>query len=425
VALLTALILTHIHGVGTAFHLTTLLLLAYGIWLVANEIGIRLSRRLHGVEVLMAQSLKTLGESTGIHELDRWVAAYNSVVGRLIQQAELVQAGRLGAQVAHDIRSPLAALNAAVGVESLNDDERKLIRSAVQRIRDISNDLLSKGASAPAPKGPRVCLLIAVIDRVLTEKRLQYKSSPRILIEGPGPESYGIFATVESDRLERALSNLIDNAVEACGGAGQVRLELEGTESLARILVTDTGRGIPPEVLRRLGQRGETWGKPGGLGLGLYSARQAAESWGGRLEIESEVGKGTRVWLGLPRSEAPEWYAETLEIPPGAQVAVLDDDPSVHAAWKTRLKSVQAFREPGDLEKWVRGVASPEGVFLLVDQDLGPGRPRGLEVLRRLAPIRGVLVTSGYDDPELQAACAQAGVRLLPKPLVAHVILKP
>ena len=81
------------------------------------------------------------------------------------------------------------------------------------------------------------------------------------------------------------------------------------------------------------------WEKITGSGLGLYHARMAVESWGGKLLIRSQQGKGTSVGISIPETVAPSWFVPFLQVPArGTRVVVLDDDPSIHNLWEERLK---------------------------------------------------------------------------------------
>src|SRR4051812_41645389 len=123
--------------------------------------------------------------------------------------------------------------------------------------------------------------------------------------------------------MKRVVSNLIDNAVEALSGKGCVVVNLEGRPDKCVVRVVDDGCGMPPEVLRSIGQRGATHGKVGGNGLGLYHAQTMVQSWGGHLQIESVGGAGTTMVIELPRSKPPAWFVEELVLPTDRPVVVV------------------------------------------------------------------------------------------------------
>ena len=110
-------------------------------------------------------------------------------------------------------------------------------------------------------------------------------------------------AFVEADprRLREALLNLVANAIEATAVGGLVEVEVRPEADEAEILIRDTGRGMPPETLRRIGTPFFTT-REEGTGLGVVLARSVIVQHGGSLRYDSEPGKGTRVRIALPRA---------------------------------------------------------------------------------------------------------------------------
>ena len=108
----------------------------------------------------------------------------------------------------------------------------------------------------------------------------------------------------DRNRMEMALSNLIGNAVKFTGKGGTVRVSAAAEDSMARFEVRDDGAGISPEDLPFVFERfyrgkGAT---SEGAGLGLAIAKSIARAHGGSISVESELGKGSRFTLRVPRS---------------------------------------------------------------------------------------------------------------------------
>ncbi|PKM97455.1 MAG: hypothetical protein CVU79_08050 [Elusimicrobia bacterium HGW-Elusimicrobia-3] len=271
----------------------------------------------------------------------------------------------IAAQVAHDIRSPLAALGAAAKGLSLPGDQRTLIDGAIGRMQGIADDLLQRyRAPGVAVKAKlNTCALAGLIDQVLAEKRLQHKDKTGIKIEFSA-DAGGLKATVDAKELQRIISNLINNAIEAFPGAGTVAVSLAGAGGMILVEIKDDGKGIPPEILAKLGKKGETHGKAGGTGLGLHHARVSVESWGGSLKIESEPGLGTGVTITLPIAAKPA---------AGPQAALLDDDPLVHMNWRLAAKAAGAvlnsYKTPQEFAAAAETL--PRDIPLYIDSELG------------------------------------------------------
>lgn len=113
--------------------------------------------------------------------------------------------------------------------------------------------------------------------------------------------------TVFVDRREwvSALANLVKNSVEALPPeGGEVKVTVKDEDGEVIFAVEDSGRGIAPEKLPRFFDRGFTDGKEGGTGLGTAHARSVVEAHGGKADVHSDVGKGTRVRMRLPKPPA-------------------------------------------------------------------------------------------------------------------------
>ncbi len=272
----------------------------------------------------------------------------------------------LAAQVAHDIRSPLAALGAAAKGLELPEEQRKLMENSVNRMQGIADDLLRRyraPSDAHTVSKPAVHALGGLIEQVLAEKRLQHKDKTgvKIAFNNTGGEAK---ALVEPKELQRLISNLVNNSVEAFENGGVVAVGLSAPDGKVFIEVKDNGRGIRPEILAKLGRKGETHGKANGNGLGVYHARTTVESWGGSFKMESAPGKGTAVTIELPR--AGEKAAVRLAV-------LLDDDLLVHMNWKMATKAagaeLKAFKNPEDFSAGIKDL--PKDTPIYIDSELG------------------------------------------------------
>lgn len=105
--------------------------------------------------------------------------------------------------------------------------------------------------------------------------------------------------SIDSDRLKRALFNLVKNSYEAMDGSGTVRLTGSREDTCIRLDLSDNGGGIPADYLPRLFTPFTTT-KPGGSGLGLLITRQIIEAHGGRITVESVPGEGCTFSVYLP-----------------------------------------------------------------------------------------------------------------------------
>lgn len=410
-------------------------------FVVARAISVTVSAPIADISRLLASGdvgaiLRSDEPRSAIQEVGALRASMKVLASRIVEyQKELVAGAQreataqMAAQVAHDIRSPLAALDSALkDIAQIPEEKRALLRAASGRIRGIAEGLLDKNRESRAGGAP-ASALEPLIDSVVEEKRLLIPETVKLdAAENHGAD--GVFAAIDPGAFKRVLSNLLNNAIESLDGGGTIGVALRADASQVRVTVNDDGKGIPPEVLSRLGERGVSWGKKGGSGLGLSHAKAFAENHGGRLEIASEVEKGTTAALILPRIPAPAWFVSDISVEEGGGVVVLDDDPGIHAVWKNRFGGVNAvlrhFSEPDELRGWVK--AHPEAAresLCLFDYELAQPAITGLALARELGLLaKMILVTGRAEDAAVISECAAAGVRLLPKSRAARVPLR-
>ncbi len=366
-------------------------------------------------------------------KFDEMLATLQNKQLALIQLEKSKAAIETTAQVAHDIRSPLAALDTLLYlIPDLPEEPRVLLRTAVNRIHMISNNLLEQTrrlrasdpgetASGSAPVTSE--LLWSLLETVLSEKREQYRSRIAVHIELVEPaHAYGPFVNVNTPLFQRTLSNLIDNSVEAIDLAGRVEIAVTTVNERVQIAVRDTGRGIPAEVLPTLMQKGRTYGKSGGSGLGLYAAHQALRSWHGDIQITSELERGTIVTLTLPQTQPPAWFVHELRLQTNATVIIADDDPSIHEVWRTRfgkwpqLKLLH-FSSTHELRKLCANEDVRRNQLLcLIDHEFRNSNESGLDCIESLGLGQfSILVTNRADDLTVRDRCTQLQIGLIPK----------
>ena len=358
-------------------------------------------------------------------------------------QARLKQSERqteFARQVGHDIRSPLAALNMVVALgKGVPEDQRLVMRSAAKRINDIANSLLDRSWLNEATEDENSCtkqsgenaivMLSSLVDSLVSEKRVQYRDLHDVDIEVDLSRGYGLFSQIRAADISRAISNLIDNSVEATKGSSArilVAIEQDGIHN--QIVVRDNGRGIPEEILNHLGVKGASFGKNKGSGLGLHQAKSSAVLAGGSMNIRSKVGHGTTVTLALPACEAPSWFLERLEVTEEAILISVDDDSTVHQIWESRLSSMTnqcvehiAFTSIGNFEQWFRSHHFPQA-RLLIDYEFLGHSENGLQMIERLNLVnQAILVSSRAEDKAIQERALLLGLKVLPKSLAALI----
>jgi signal transduction histidine kinase len=228
----------------------------------------------------------------------------------LEKQEKLATLGTLAAGIAHEIRNPLTSLKARLytlekhlqAVPAARKDT-DIISAEISRLERIVQDVLSFARPAD-PKLETIAAdtLLRDVQGLMTPN-LESRGVQLVVESNPA-----LFIRADSGHLKQVLINLARNAAEAIDGEGTVTLRaraarapLGGRETDAVILeVADNGRGIPPEVEKRLFDPFFTT-KETGTGLGLPIAARIVEKHGGMLQYQTRPGHGTTFGVVLPR----------------------------------------------------------------------------------------------------------------------------
>jgi len=229
---------------------------------------------------------------------------------------------------------------------------------------------------------------------------------------------------VDATELELAILNLVVNARDAMPSGGTVELaarnaRLRGDQApgglvgdFVRLTISDTGQGIPPDILGRVFEPFfTTKGVGKGTGLGLSQVHGFAHQSGGAVAIESEIGRGTRVAIFLPRMQEK---TDPADLPPTRQarpalgkVLLVEDNPDVAEATKEMLVQFECDIEiAGDAA--VALAAIERTAFNLVLSDIVMAGPmNGLDLaraIRKQRPELRVVLVTGYSEAAAQAA---------------------
>ena len=227
----------------------------------------------------------------------------------------LATLGELATGLAHEIRNPLAGIAGVIEIVGRDLPSTSPARAVVKDIRieiaqinRILTDLLQ--TARPHPPEVRLSDLNTTVEHAVMLARQQVLSKP-IKIELHKDSS---LAHVEhdSDQIHQVILNLLLNSVQAIEAAGTVQVFMAAKKDKALISVTDNGRGISPEHLPFIFRPFYTT-KGNGTGLGLSLARRIVEDHRGRIEVQSEVGRGTEFLITLPIRQSQE-SSEKLEV---------------------------------------------------------------------------------------------------------------
>ncbi len=293
--------------------------------LVAGAAVLPLKRLTQATEhVARTQDLSGRIEAAGVDEIGRLATSFNAMLDALEQSMSALDASvhaqrQLVADASHELRTPVTSLRTNIEIlqqaENMDPDERRrLLSDVVEQIGELTllmNDLIDLARGEEPSADTEDLRLDLMVSEVAERTRLHSPATPLLLELAPT-----IVAGVPA-RLERAVANLLDNAVKYSPPGEPVEIELSGEE----LTVRDHGPGISAEdlayVFDRFYRGAEARGRPGS-GLGLAIVRQVVRQHGGSVTAERASGGGTLMRLCLPGAEtvAPDF-------PRGADVGAL------------------------------------------------------------------------------------------------------
>ncbi len=340
------------------------------------------------------------------------------------ENEKLAEMGKIATQVAHDIRSPLMALNTVIESYEFEKKYKTIIMNVTHQIHDIANNLLSEYRKDQERMIESVYECVSfVIDTI----KIRFKDDKIKLEVDFINNSYGIMIDINKSDFIRAIMNIVNNACESISKAdGVVKLSVELLDENIQIAITDNGIGMTREQIECIYNKDIKSTKSGGSGLGVEYAINKANEWGGKFFINSDgINHGTKASFIIPVSKYQTIFVSSISI--SNHNVILDDDILIHDIWLDKvdgLKPNQIIVHRcfcGDDLKNLLSSFSKEtlnNTHFFIDFDLG--NENGLSIVEDFSIAKNTtLVTSKYNNESIIIKCEQLGVNILPKPILS------
>jgi heavy metal sensor kinase len=253
-------------------------------------------------------------------ELDRLIDSFNAMSGRL--KASFDQIRQFSTDVSHELRTPLTAiqgqLEVALFTASGKEQLQEAVENALQDVERLANLvrallLLSQSESGQIPMNRTQADLNEIVAEMVDQFQIPAEAEGLILTQ---PETKPVVCAVDRTQMERVVTNLLANAIKYTSRGGLVRAYAEADGVSARLVVEDSGVGIPPDHLPHIFDRfyrvpDSNWER--GLGLGLSFVAAIVRAHGGEIEVVSEPGHGSRFTVVLPVGNVAQMETPVLQ----------------------------------------------------------------------------------------------------------------
>lgn len=332
-------------------------------------------------------------------------------------------------QVRHNLRTPLASLMRLPARMTGNKrQDSELLTTAIDQIRKITAALDIKQINEFAD----ISESTAIYDSL-------YKAINQISETLPSQIKfhYQISDSLCSAKVNHIpvefqiiLANLVNNSLDALhNNEGIISIVAKDLDPYLSIEIQDNGPGIDPKILNFIFNNGFTSGKLNGTGLGLFHAKQWMTQWGGSIQVESQPYIKTVFKISLPITERANWYAPRLKIKATDTVYVLDDQLTGRQLWQFKLmekgfNNIQLLSSVAEAKAVItESQLDLVSSIFLFDFDLHE-KETGIDLLTLLPrDAHRYLTTGHFDKNEIQLACENHGIQLIPKPEIPELPL--
>lgn len=394
------------------------------------------------------------GEPTSILAVDSDITAKKQLEAQFHQARRLESLGRLASGIAHDLNNvftPILVIAQMLrltqqDLDALVQDRLRLLEDSARRGADMVKQILTFTRSDQGQQ--TIVDLVPLLEDVTSIVRQSFPKSINVALELPAANRTSAPNTVRAvpSQLHQVFMNLCINARDAMPAGGRLRLSLEQTfvtEDTAAITwdaevgsyqvvtIADTGTGIAPEVRDRMFEPFFTTKQPGqGTGLGLATVLGIVKSYGGFLQVFSEIGQGTQIKVHLPaQASQPVEPRPAIECYDGhgERVLIVDDEVSVQRCTQALLEShhYSTLLADNGLSALRLYHQHPDEIDLVVFDVTMPNMS-GIELIQRLKAINPVIkaiAISGLPANREPVLAAGANV-FLAKPYTSESLLK-
>ncbi len=351
--------------------------------------------------------------------------------GELVESAKAKTINEIYAGLVHDLKSPLTGITMIAHDEKHDPVTREMLLRSVDKVYAQIDELLSLDCDLEGNfQEKSVIDAASTLKRNIEIKKYALESSGKCKINykkvGKGPFDIAVSTLF----FTRAMSNLVQNAIEATEKSGRppvIDIIIKRSDKNIVIKVKDNGIGIKEKNISSLGRKGVTYNKENGTGLGLYQVNKMLELHDGQMDISSIEGVGTEIKVTIPAFTKVDPIFNLIIENQDQVITILDDDDLVHSTWKEIFRrdkiknSIKYFNSPKKFEDWAKDNQDlVNSGIALFDYDLKSSQS-GLDVLSKYTLKNTNMVTGESSNSSVIKRCQELNINLIPKERMAEI----
>ncbi len=389
------------------------------------------------------------GKPKSILIINTDISEKKNLEAQLLRAQRLESIGTLASGIAHDFNNILTPIMLSVQIlkERFNDEESQKLIDIIDRSSQRGAGLVKQvQAFGLGVQGERVILRITdIISEIKKITKQTFPKSIEFITNVPDD-----IPTISGDatQMHQVLMNLCVNARDAMPDAGIINISAENifidekytclniearVGQYIVISVSDTGNGIPPDIINRIFEPFFTTKQPGkGTGLGLSTVLAIVKSHGGFINVYSEEGVGTtfKVYLPAIRTNGTQKVDELQDIPigKGEWILIVDDEAPIREITSSALethgyKVISANDGAQAISIYLENREKISAVIMDMMMPVMEG-PASISALRKINPDLKIIAVSGLTESDKISKIATSVQAFLPKPYTTEKILK-
>ena len=241
---------------------------------------------------------------------------------------------QLTARFVHDIRGPLSVIK-EVGTHIENSstkEDKALFGHAVESAEGIISGLLSKYRNSLEEDKNTPTKIVNTLNSCIAMAKI---SNPSVNISMSQKIPLDLSINMPRLALERVINNIIKNSCDAISSkSGRLEVKCSQKDQMIVVTISDDGKGIPQEVLKKAFKEKISFGKENGNGLGLFISKELIEASHGKIAIESQENVGTKVTLCFPLAQT----SAPVQKLGSSKMVLIDDSDLIRLCWETEAK---------------------------------------------------------------------------------------